>query len=270
LRTAMDANLEGLPAVDEHVVRSESRYELIDGIVTYVPPSDPPHALRHSKISGLVEAHTHADFHVASDLLMRVSRIDDFAPDVSIYPRASDPLTGGRQIEQLVFEVMNTESVAHVTTKARKLANRGVRRVFAIDVARNRALEWSPGLDTWTVLDPQQAIEDPTLAAPLSVDALLNAANIDDAVQRALIVKGNPVLVEHVRGASAESHAAGLLQGVVRSLLNLLAARGIALRADQRNRIESERDPSRLDTWLIRAASCESAEDLLLDVVDPK
>jgi hypothetical protein len=48
--------------------------------------------------------------------------------------------------EHLVFEVVSTESIGHAARKAAKLSARGVRRVFAIDVERSRALEWSAEL----------------------------------------------------------------------------------------------------------------------------
>jgi len=87
-------------------------------------------------------------------MLTRTSETTDLAPDVSVFPRARDPVTGGRQIEQLAFEVVSTESLGHAGRKAAKLLARGVRRVFAIDVERTRALEWSASLGTWSMLDP--------------------------------------------------------------------------------------------------------------------
>jgi hypothetical protein len=39
---------------------------------------------------------------VAVDLLTRLTRIDDIAPDVSIYPLERDPKTGGRQIANAI------------------------------------------------------------------------------------------------------------------------------------------------------------------------
>src|SRR5215470_13621320 len=94
-----------LPPVDEHVVPSEARLEMLDGELVHVPPSLEPHADRHSKMSALVELHVRPAFNVASDMLTRTSKIDNYAPDVSVYPRARDPETGGRQIEHLAFEV---------------------------------------------------------------------------------------------------------------------------------------------------------------------
>lgn len=74
--------------------------------------------------------------------------------------------------------------MSHATTKAAKLTGRGVRRVFAIDILRKRIVEWSRDLETWSVLDVHGHIEDPVLAKPLSVNALLNAADTDDEVTR--------------------------------------------------------------------------------------
>src|SRR5258705_2418803 len=92
---------EELPAVDQRLVSPEERYEIDEGVLVYVPPADEPHGTRHSKISALVEAHAGAEFDVASDMLTRTSRTSDIAPDVSVFPRARDPQTVGRQLQQL-------------------------------------------------------------------------------------------------------------------------------------------------------------------------
>lgn len=86
-------------------------------------------------------------FDVASDMLTRLTETDDAAPDVSVFPVARDEATGGRQIEQLAFEVLSTEPLVDSGRKAAKLVARGVRRVIAIDVERRRAFEWSRELE---------------------------------------------------------------------------------------------------------------------------
>ncbi|MEO8705709.1 MAG: Uma2 family endonuclease [Kofleriaceae bacterium] len=250
----MDMDGEDLPAVDERLVAPGSRYEIIDGLVTYVPPALPPHALRHSKVSALVEAHAHADYQVASDMLTRTSRIDDLAPDVSVYARAPHPSNGGRQLEVLAFQVMASESPGRATTKARKLSERGVRRVFAIDVTRNRALEWSRELGTWSVLDVDGSIADPALAVALPIDALLNAANTDEPVARALLAKRVPVL--------EAARAADRLTERRDSVIEILRARGIAIDPEQRTRLEAEVDPARVGRWISVAATCTNAGEL--------
>jgi Uma2 family endonuclease len=261
LAIAVDT-IEELPPIDERLALPEAGYEIIDGVVTFVAPADPPHAERHLTVSVLVGSHAHRDFKVAVDMLTRTSRIDDIAPDVSVFPRARNPETGGRSLEQLTFEVVSTESLSHATIKAEKLSGRGVRRVFAIDIRRERVLEWSRILGTWSVLDVRGYIEDTTLAVPLSVNALLNAANTDDDVARALIEKQNPV----IEAASARSHAEGLAEGLAKgtaeAVVTLLALRGVALTDEQRERILGERDRACLEGWLLRVATCTSVDEL--------
>jgi Uma2 family endonuclease len=258
-----------LPPVDARLVAPETRYELHDGVLVHVPPADEPHGTLHSKISALVEAHAAADFDVASDMLTRTSKTSDVAPDVSVFPRARDPRTGGRQLEQLAFEVVSTQSLSDAGGKAAKLAGRGVRRVFALDLERARALEWSQALGTWTVLDTSSQIEDPALAAPLPVHALVRAAKADDAIARALIVKRNPVIEASNREASergfARGRAAGTQQALVEALLAVLAARQLAPSGAERDRIVGEADRDRLLRWVARASSCADIADLFDD-----
>jgi Uma2 family endonuclease len=252
-----------LPDIDDRLVEPETRYEMVDGELVEVSPVDRPHASRHVQLAALMEAHTGRDFDVAADLLTRTSPVDDVAPDVSVYPDAPDPTTDRRQLEQLAFEIVSTQLLGNARIKAAKLAGRGVRRVFAIDVERSRALEWSVALGTWRELDPAGHIEDPALEVPLPIHAMIHAAKADDAVQRALIAKGNPVLKAHVARHREEAKAEGIVQGKAEALLAVLAARGIAVEAAERVRILGERDPVQLDRWLAGAPTCTEATELL-------
>lgn len=251
------ANRE-LPAVDERLVAPESGYEIDDGKLVRVPPCMEPHGDRHSKLAALLEAHVADDFNVALDMLTRISETSDRAPDASVYPRARDPETGGRQLEHLAFEIVNTESLGDAAKKASQLTGRGVRRVFAIDVERARAFEWSRELTTWSLLDPSGRIEDPTLAVPLSIDVLVHAVKTDDAMAQALLAKRNPVVLAAVDEARAEGRAAGTAQAILR----VLARRRVQLDASVRERIASARDLAQLERWLDRATTCASATEL--------
>jgi hypothetical protein len=246
-----DATFENplLLPVDAHLAESETRYEVRHGELVHVSPAREPHAIRHSKIVALVEAHAAADFEVACDMLTRTSADNDFAPDVSIFPSAEDPITGGRQLEHLVFEVVATQSLGNAGEKAAELTARGVRRVFAIDVDRARALEWSATLGTWRMLEPTGHIADPALAVPLPTEVLVRAAKADDAMARALVAKDNPVIVQN----RAEGYAEGEREGMARMLLGILDARQIPLDASQRARIRGA-DPDQLTRWSVRAA----------------
>jgi Uma2 family endonuclease len=246
------------PAVDERLVAPETRYEIADGVLVHVSPAHEPHGSRHSKISALLEAHVELEFDVATDLLTRTSETTDVAPDVSVFPFERDPQTGGRQLEHMAFEVVSTESLAHAGQKAAALAERGVRRVFAIDIERGRVLEWSRALGTWTLLDPSAYIEDPVLAAPLPIEALIHAAKTDDAVARALLLKHNPVL----EAARAQDRVTAKAEGKAEALLVILAARGVSLPPAARARILDERDLERLDRWIARAMTCTTVAEM--------
>ena len=271
----------GLPAVDDRLVAPETRYEIHDGELVYVSPADPPHGTRHAQVTALLEAHTGPEFEVAADMLTRTSEIDDVAPDVSVYPGAPAPETEGRQIEQLAFEVVSTQSLGKAGQKAAKLVARGVRRVFAIDIERSRALEWSAALGTWSVLDTADSIDDPALAVPLPIDSLIRNAKADDAVARALLAKRNPVLeaaraqdraeakAEGKREGLAEGKREGLVEGIVRgraeALIAMLEARGVVLDGIDRERILHEPDRATLDRWIIRAVTCADIAALFED-----
>jgi len=252
-----------LPAVDEHLVASETRYEIEDGRVVYVPPALEPHATRHLKLGVLVDAHRADGYTTAVDMLTRTSRIDDIAPDVSLYPTARDPRTQGRQLEELAFEIASTESLAHAGGRAAKLVSRGVRRVFAIDVERARALEWAKELDQWSILDRRARIEDPALAIPIPVEAMIDAAVADDAVLRAWRAKRHPEFLEERAEGQREGRAEGQREGLASALLIVLADRGLAPTEDERRRISGEREVGRLERWLAAARSCADVAALL-------
>lgn len=100
-----------LPDIDDRLVTPGTPFEMWHGKLVRVAPSDPPHAERQSKVLALVEAHAANDFSVACDLLIRTSKTNDFATDISVYPSARHPETGRRQLAQLAFEIVSTESL---------------------------------------------------------------------------------------------------------------------------------------------------------------
>ena len=250
-----------LPDLDDRLVASETRYEMLDGELVYVSPADYPHGRRHVQVGDLLEHHADPAFEVTIDMLTRTSEVDDFAPDVSLIPEAIDPTTGRHQLAHLVFEIVSTQTLQSAAMKAGKLTERGVRRVFAIDVERSRVLEWAAALATWSVLDPTSCIEDPALAVPLPIASLVSAARTDDAVARALLAKNNPVIA----AARAHDREQGKAEGMIEALLRLLAVRQIEVDDAARARILNERDLARLERWIERGASCTAAAELFGD-----
>ncbi len=252
--TAPDESPE-LPEVDDRLVVPGTRYEIEDERVVYVAPADEPHAESHASLAALFRAHRTTGYSVAADMLTRTSRIDDIAPDVSVYPSARDPRTGGRQLEELAFEIVSTESLAHAGSRAAKLVSRGVRRVFALDVTRRHALEWSTETGQWSILDPGGRIEDSVLAVPLPIQALIDAALADDAIVRAWRARRHSEFVAE----RAEGRAEGLVEG----LLVVLAVRGLEPTEDERRRLLEEQDLGRLERWLAAARTCADIAGLL-------
>jgi len=259
-----------LPAVDDRLAPPETRYEVDDGKLVYVPPADPPHATCQAKIAMLLGAHVGPDYLVATEMLTRTSKVDDIAPDASVYPRARDPVTGGRRLEELAFEVASTQSLASAARKMAKLASRGVRRCFTIDIEHTRVLEWSHALSGWIILDVNSHIDDPVLAVPLPMAALVGAAKLDYAVNpalaAALIARGEPVIAAERARARAEGEATGIAKGRAEALLDLLAQRGLRPLAGERARILDERDLERLRRWSSRALTCS----LVAEIFDPE
>ena len=247
-----------LPDIDDRLVEPGTPYEMLDGELVYVPPCDEPHGERQFQLCALLGAHTGDEFKVACDMLTRTSKVDDIAPDASVFPAARNPQTGRRQLEQLAFEVVSTQTLAHAARKAAKLAGRGVRRVFAIDVERSRALEWSATLGGWSVLDAAGHIVDPALAVPLPIETLIHSVKTDDAVARALDAKHNPV-IETIR---AEGKLEGKAEGLARAVITLLATRGLSLGPAERDRILGERDLAQLERWLVQSMSCATPDEL--------
>jgi len=179
-----------------------------------------------------------------------------------------------RQLQHLAFEIVSTQTLKNAGVKAAKLVARGVRRVFAIDVERSRAFEWSPALGGWSILDSKDRIVDPALEVALPIEGLIQAARTDDAVARALIAKGNPVLAQvraqdreagHVEGRAegrAEGLAEGARQATANAVLRTLAARNLAIDDAARARILGEPAIATLERWIERSATCTTLREL--------
>jgi len=184
----------GTPRVDDQLVRPETREEMVRGRRIHAAPAKVPHA-EHHQILGFVTGGCIApDYVAATDLLTRVGPRSDFATDTCIRRKGIDPTTGARYLEELAFEVVSEQSLRDITERAEDLSGRGVRRIVAIFVKRGEVREWSSERNDWQVLDPSGVLEDPTLAEPIPIRALLDQAEADQTVVRGLQAKGNPAI----------------------------------------------------------------------------
>jgi Uma2 family endonuclease len=198
-----------------------ARVEILNGRLIHVAPADEPHATAHADLLSLLRLHVAPGYQVACDMLTRTSKDNDFAPDASVYPEHGD---GPRQLDELAFEVTSEQRLSIPTEKARELARRGVRRVFAILVKQKRVLEWSREIDHWRTLSLAESIQDRCLIRPLSVRALLDAAAVEDEVARAMLAKSNPVIAEASARVEAAAEARGEATGEARALRKAIHA----------------------------------------------
>jgi Uma2 family endonuclease len=243
---------QALLPVDERLVAPETPFEIVDGRVIEVMGSHEPHAAATGQLAYVLGALVRPTFRCAVDMLTRADRFSDVAPDASVFPVERDPETGRRQLEHWVFEVCDTQALAGVTRKAQLLSERGVRRVFCIEVDEPRVLEWTRG--DWQPLGQDEAIDDPLcLVSPLPVSALLSAAGADNAAAAALLAKNNAVLLhaldqreqrgrldgraDGLRNGRADGLRDGRADGLRDGIADLCELLGISLGVSQRKQI---------------------------------
>jgi hypothetical protein len=257
---------EPFPPLDEHLVRPEvTRDEMLRGRGIIAMPALPPHADRHCELDYVIRGNVKAGYIPSTELLTRVAGGSDFATDTCIRKDGKDPASGGRYLEELAFEVVNEQSPRDIREKAEDLAARGVRRMFAVFVKTGQVCEWSREKGEWRELDRDGVIEDECLGRPLRVGALLDAAEADDSVARALVDKGNPVIEAVSAAARREGKDQGLVEGQAQAILAVLAARGIAVSDGVRARILGCGDGVVIGRWIVRAATAARAEDVVAE-----
>lgn len=250
--------VEQRPAVDERLIAPGSRYEVVDGKLQFVPPADEPHGTAHLDLAAVLRAHATSDYRGAVDMLTRTRSVGDHAPDASIYPQERDPATGGRKLEELAFEIVSEQALSVSTSKARDYVERGVRRVFCVDLGKRRVLEWSREKDDWSELPVDASIADRCFIKPLPARVLLDAALVDDALAEALLAKKNRRIEAAIASAATSATAATLAE----ALLRVLDARGVALTEADRERIHACPDTAQLMAWTTRAAVATRREEV--------
>lgn len=244
------------------MVEPEGREEIIEGERIYAAPADAPYATQHFDLGYVLGAHVSPGYLGAVDMLTRTAEDSDYAPDASIYSKELDPVTGGRRLEELAFEVTDEQRMAVPTKKARGIMARGVTSVFCILVQERRVLEWSKETDDWSTLPADGVITDRCLLRPLPVAAILDAVQADEAVARALLERGTAVLDEALAQREARGKTEGRAEGRAEDILAVLAARGIPVSEELRSRVLSTTDLDILDRWIRKAALVASADDL--------
>jgi Uma2 family endonuclease len=257
------------PAVDERLVMPGTRYEILDGRLLFTPPADEAHGSMHLDLAAVLRAQVTAEYRGAVDMLTRTREVGDHAPDASIYPQERDAVTGGRKLEELAFEIVSEQAMSVPTGKARDYLERGVRRVFCIDVGKRRVLECSRSKADWEELARDASIADACFVRPLPVRALLDAALVDDTVAEGLLAKKNRVLEAAIAKGEARGETRGEARGELKAkaqgLLQAFAVRKIAATEADRACVLACSDPAQLDLWMSRALVATRREEVFGD-----
>ncbi|MEZ4406924.1 MAG: Uma2 family endonuclease [Polyangiales bacterium] len=248
------------------MVAPESHAEILDGRVYRTMGSNQPHGVRHFEATHVFAGALADGYAGAVDMLTRLDEESDAAPDLSVFPSAPDPKTGGRQIEEIAVEVLDSERMSHTTDKVEKLAARGVRRLFAVRVAARKVYEWDRDHHDWTELEEGAVIEDRCFRVPVPARALVDRVLADDTVARALLARGNPVIVAALDAQRDAGRRDGRREEALRArrevLRTLLSARGLTLAADHAARVDGCDEAATLDAWIVRAASARNADEV--------
>lgn len=260
-RAAAGAGTRPFPNVDQHLVVPEvSQFEQLDGRKVENVGSLPPHADAQALTGFLLAAHVLRAYVVATELLTRSSVDSDFATDVCIRKRGIDPETKTRYLEELSFEIVNEQSLTDVTAKAKNLAQRGVRRVFAIFVKSGDIREWSRDTEEFVDLDKNGLFDDAVFIRPIAVHALVDStlAEAENEVAKALIAKQNPEIakVQH------EAEQKGLDVG--RNMLRSLVKQRFGALPGTLERQIAAATPEQLQDWTARLFNAGSLDQLFV------
>src|SRR5690606_3130170 len=143
------------------LVEPESRQEMVRGELISAMPANPAHGDPHARIDYVTTAHAAPGYIVSTDLLTRFGPKSDFATDVCVRKVGIDPETGARYLEELAFEIVNQQSLRHITVRAEDIIGRGVRRLIVIFAKRREVTEWSQAEHRFVPLPLDGMLEDP-------------------------------------------------------------------------------------------------------------
>lgn len=201
-----------LPGVDDRLAIPEAGEEYIDGVRYEVMAAEPEHADPQCQLAHVVWACVAEGYVASTELLTRADHGSDFATDVCVRRAGTDPQTGQRYLEELSFEVANSQTLPELDRRAKKLVTRGVRRVFGLLVREEKVYEWTRSGGR-RVRSLEGTIRDRALHTPLRIRAILDAAEAKRLVFEAMVSEDDPNLGRYVKKREAKSRAEGRREG---------------------------------------------------------
>ncbi len=241
--------------------------------------SDAEHADPQLRLGTLVDVCLQRGYVASTELLTRVETESDFATDVCVRKEGVDPETDSRYLEEISFEVANTQTREQLEeVRVPKLLHCGVRRIFAVLVPEDEVLEWSVEDGGWKGWARGEEIRDRVFIQPLEVNAILDAAAVDQLVSKAQLTKKEPHLMGVIKEREAKAQARGETRGRADGLAEgeakgyseaiLLAfeSHDITLDAENRHTILECQDAALLKRLLTKALVATSASEVVADL----
>ncbi len=201
-----------MPGVGDRLAIPESGEEYVDGVRYEVMGAEPEHADPQCQLAYVVRACVAQGYVASAELLTRSDQGSDFTTDVCVRRAGTDPQTQQRYLEELSFEVANSQTLGQLDRRAKKLVARGVRRVFGLLVQEEKVYEWTrSGIRKGRSL--QGRIRDRAFHTPLRIRAILDAAEAKRLVFEALVNEDDPNLGSYVKKRELKSRAEGHKEG---------------------------------------------------------
>ncbi len=227
-----------MPGVDDRLAIPESGEEYVDGVRYEVMGAEPEHADPQCQLAYVVRACVAEGFVASTELLTRSDQGSDFTTDVCVRRAGTDPQTQQRYLEELSFEVANSQTLGKLDKRAKKLVTRGVRRVFGLLVQEERVYEWTrSGVRKERSL--QGRIRDRAFHTPLRIRAILDAAEAKRLVFEALVNEDDPSLRSYVEEREMKSRAEGRQETLRSNVKDLCGVLGIAWLPERSAAIET-------------------------------
>ena len=255
-----------MPGVDDRLAVPEAGEEYVDGVRYEVLAGEADHADPQCQLAYVVRGCVAKGYIASTELLTRSDVDSDFATDVCVRRAGKDPQTGQRYLEELSFEVANTQTLVDLQHRGKKLIARGVRRLFAVMVEDGQVREWTRA--GWRVRALRGEIRDRTFKKPLRTRAILDAAEADRLVAEALWAKGEPFLVELVDKGRTEGRAEGRAEGLAEAILRAFKRHGLKVPPRTRRVLVACHDADLLLRWLDDVLVSDTATKVLAELKD--